>query len=96
MYQINSRDTGNTVATVRLDPYRFDMNQPNRDGVRRVLEEMKGVKQMNRTVYEGDEVEVTEDSTSMETYQEPSDDFLLDQIASAVSPGHALVEVGDE
>lgn len=89
MYQIRTRDGGELVATVRLDPYQFTMNKPNRDGLRQALAEAGERKQMNRTP--GGESASGE--TSPETYQDPSDDFILGTVVSAVHPGHAVVEV---
>lgn len=93
MYQINERATGKTVATVQFDPYRFDMKEPNKDGVRDMLEGMKGRKQLNRTAVEAPE---NEESTSLEELQDPSPEFLLDRIATVLREGYAVVEAPEE
>jgi hypothetical protein len=90
MYEIKAWDDGTTVATVRLDPYRFDVKEPNRNGLRSIL---NGVE--DRGMMTGDPPD-DEDSTSLEGYEEPTDDFLLDTIAMTVAPGHALVEANAE
>lgn len=93
MYQINERATGKTVATVQFDPYQYDMKEPNKDGVRDMLEGMKGRKQMNRTAVEPPE---DENSTSLEENQDPSPEFLLDRVATVLRAGYAVVEVEAE
>jgi len=91
MYQIRTRDGGELVATVRLDPYRFTMKKSNRDGLRRALAEAGERQQMNRTA--GGDSDGGE--TSPETYQDPSDDFVLGSVVSAVHPGHTVVEADE-
>jgi hypothetical protein len=89
MYEITSRETGETVATVQFGPYRYRINGDH-PGVRTVLEGLKSRKQMNRTSL--GEVE-NDESTSLERLQEPSDDFILDRIAVNLNDGYAVVEV---
>lgn len=93
MYQINEWATGKTVATVQFDPYRYDMKQANKSGIRDILEGMKGRQQMNRTA--GGDPEA-DGSTSLERKQSPSDDFILDRIAAVLNEGYAVVEVDED
>lgn len=93
MYQIRSWENGEVVANVELNPYKFNMVKPNRQGIRRVLADAAERKQMNRTA--GGETD-PDDTSSPETYQDPSDDFLLGVISRGVQPGHTLVEVERE
>jgi hypothetical protein len=88
MCQINERDGGDTVAIFQLDPYQFDM-KADRPGLRTVLEEKKDLQQMV--------AEPSDDpnSTSLETYVDASPEFRLNSIATAVHPGHTVVEVKD-
>ena len=90
MYEIRTWDDGTTVATIRLNPYRFDMKKPNMDGLRSILNRLEDRKMMT-----GDPPD-DEDSTSLEGYEDPTDDFMLDSIATAVTPGHVLVEADNE
>ena len=90
MYEIRTWDDGTTVATIRLDPYRFNLKKPNRNGLRSILKGLEGREMM--TGYPPDD----EDSTSLERYEDPTDDFMLDSIATAVTPGHVLVEANAE
>lgn len=93
-YEINAWDDGTTVATVQFDPFRVDMKKPNMDGLRSALNSVGDRKQMNRTP--GPEPDRPEDSTSHETYQDPSQDFLEGQLVQAVTPGFAVVKVDAE
>jgi len=89
MYRINTRDDGQTVATFQIDPYQFDM-KADRPGLRTVLEEKRDLQQMVS------EPSDNPDSTSLETYQDATPEFRLDSIATAVHPGHIVVEVDDD
>lgn len=93
MYHITERATGDTVATVQFDPYRFDMKKSDKVGVRRILSSMEDREQMNRTA--GGEAD-DDSSTSLERNQEPSDEFILDRIAAVLNEGYAVVEAEDE
>lgn len=88
-YEIRSRETGRTVATVDFDPYDFDM-RVSADGLRSLLAGVEDVRQMNRTA--GDDPEAP-GSTSLETYQDPSTEFLKDEVFARVQPGFAMVKV---
>jgi hypothetical protein len=88
MYKINERDGGDTVATFQLDPYQFDV-KADRPGLRSLLEDKRDLQQMVG------EPSDDPDSTSLETYVDASPEFRLDSIATAVHPGHAVVEVED-
>jgi hypothetical protein len=91
-YKINAWEDGTTVAVVRFDPFRVDMQKPNMDGIRSALRSVGDRKQMNRTA--GPEPEDKANSTSYETYQEPSREFLEGQLVQAVTPGFAVVNPG--
>ena len=90
MYEIRTWDDGTTVATIQLDPYRFDIKEPNWDGLRSILKGLEDRKMMT-----GDPPD-DENSTSLEGYEDPTDDFMLDSIATAVTPGYALIENDSE
>ena len=92
MYEINSRDTGRTVATFQFGPYRYTLKEPNQPGVQTVLEGMKGRKQMNKDAVKPPD---DEDSTSLEELQDPSDEFILDRIATTLRDGYAVVDVDE-
>lgn len=102
MYEIYHTDTKATAATVQTDPFQYSLTAEAGDGVRAALEHAEDVRQMNRTVsdeqasFEGQDAPIANTPTSMEGYQDPSDDFRLDRIDRAIRPAYRMREVTGE
>lgn len=101
MYDIYRRGDGQKVASFWTDPYDYKAGQEANDTIRQVLQEMNSLQQMNRTRFEGSPA--YEESggperggTSMEGYQDPSPDHILQTIAGRVSPGYIVMERSDD
>jgi hypothetical protein len=101
MYEIYHTDTKRTAATVTLSPWGFTTTDAAGPGVRRALQTASELGQMNRTVDDGDnpfsgqDAPVANIPTSMELNQDPSPDYVLNQLDRMVRPAYRIREMAE-